>query len=515
LYENDQAIYRIEKTSFFDVDADSTPASKLEGFILNPEIDITTLPAVAVLDSGVHFPPEFESLIVQHWKVHSSKGGDTKHGTGVAGNVAFRYVSQNIHGNIITPRTRIIDCNILDGGVSTQSFIHRIQNAVAAFADIAKIYNLSANSSENIEQDTMSIVGYELDTLQMRMGVQFVISAGNHYLWKSQKSLDDILDDDDSQITPPADSLYSITVGAVVGEDHVQSLSQKNDIAPYSRKGPGFKGLMKPDICAYAGTITKTGVIPADHFSLSITHDGMLAPNVGTSFSAPIVAGDLAEISSVISDGNPLLAKALLFHTALPLWDTDDIDESELAFAHSLYGRGLTNVNEGKYSSSSKVTFARTGKLNRRTKEHVTIYMPEILAAQTGRNIAKVTITCISAPPVDVNKGTEYLGAYIRVALHKGIGDNITFKGVNPTFKESREKWDICQYVSKPFSRFNAGDWQIWLELFGRWDKNEIDVPYALAVTIEDISGSLDIYSEIEALNRYRPINEVRVRMET
>jgi hypothetical protein len=126
LYENDQAIYRIEKTSFFDVDADSAPTSKLEGFILNPEIDIAALPTVVVLDSGVNFPPEFESLIVQHWKAQSSKGGDAKHGTGVAGNVAFRYVSRNIHSNTITPRTRIIDCNILDGGVSTQSFIRLV-----------------------------------------------------------------------------------------------------------------------------------------------------------------------------------------------------------------------------------------------------------------------------------------------------------------------------------------------------------------------------------------------------
>jgi hypothetical protein len=140
--------------------------------------------------------------------------------------------------------------------------------------------------------------------------------------------------------------------------------------------------------------------------------------------------------------------------------------------------------------------------------------MPEILAAQSGRNIAKVTITCLSAPPVDLNKGTAYLGAYIRASLKKSAGDEATLKNVTPEFKESREKWDICQYVTKPFSRFNAGDWQVWLELFGRWDKKELDVPYALVVTIEDVSGSLDIYSEIEALNRYRPINEVRVRLE-
>ena len=513
LYENDQAIYRIEKTSFFDVDADSIPASKLEGLALNANVPLTTLPIVAVLDSGVKFTPDFEDLIVQHWIAHGSKGGDAAHGTSTAGNVAFRYITQNIQGNIITPRARIIDCNILDGKVSQQNFIKRMQDAVATFSDITKIFNLSANSDETIEGDKMSIVGYELDYIQKLKGVQFVISAGNHELWKTQESLEDIIDDDDSRIAPPADSLYSITVGAIVGETHEHSLSTKNNIAPYSRKGPGFKGLVKPDICAYAGTITNSGIVPADSFSLSLTHDWMLAPNAGTSLSAPIVAGDLAEISSIIPDGNPLIAKALLYHTAMSLWDEDELDDSDRAFMHCLYGRGLSNIEDSKYSSASKVTFIRNGVLNRTTKEHVTIYMPEILAAQVGRNVAKVTITCISAPPVDINKGTEYLGAWIRASLHKNDGIEIDDKSVKPKFKESREKWDICQYVYKPFTTFRAGDWQIWLELFGRWDKKETDVPYALVVTIEDVSGTLDIYSEIEALNRYRPINEIRVRL--
>jgi len=81
------------------------------------------------------------------------------------------------------------------------------------------------------------------------------------------------------------------------------------------------------------------------------------------------------------------------------------------------------------------------------------------------------------------------------------------------SFKENREKWDICQYIYKPFTTFHAGNWQVRLELFGRWDDKAIDVPYALAVTIEDVSGTLDIYSEIEALNRFRPISEMRVQV--
>jgi hypothetical protein len=512
-FENDQAIYRIEETHFFSVDADSAPVMDIKNLVLNPETIIDDLSIVAVLDSGVAFPPNLESLIVQHWRAPDSKGGNAEHGTSVAGNAAFRYIQQNIRGNILTPRARILDCNILDGSVATQDFIKRIQTAVTVFSDAVKIYNLSANTKVTIEGDKMSIVGYELDILQMKKGVVFIISAGNHDLWKTQNSLKDIIDDDDSRISPPADSLHSIIVGAIVGENHKSSLSRKNEIAPYSRKGPGFRGLIKPDMSAYAATIA-SGITPQDPYSLVMTANGMLAPCVGTSYSAPIIAGDLAEIVKILPDSNILLAKAIMFHHAVPLWDTEDITDEEANFAHNLYGRGISNLDASLYSSQSKVSFVRTGILNRTTKERIKIYMPEILAAQAGRNIARVSITCVSAPPIDISKGTEYLGAYIRVSLKKNAGDDVNLIDVNPGTKESREKWDVCQYISKPFTTFHSGNWQVWLELFGRWQKKAEDVRYALVVTIEDMSGQLPIYNEIEVQNRYQPLNEIRIQVE-
>ena len=51
-----------------------------------------------------------------------------------------------------------------------------------------------------IEGDEMSIIGFELDALQLKYGVQFVVSAGNHELWKTETSIDELLDDDDSRI---------------------------------------------------------------------------------------------------------------------------------------------------------------------------------------------------------------------------------------------------------------------------------------------------------------------------
>jgi hypothetical protein len=188
--------------------------------------------------------------------------------------------------------------------------------------------------------------------------------------------------------------------------------------------------------------------------------------------------------------------------------------EDELTLAHNLYGRGLSNVEESRFSSPSKVTFVRTGSLNRITKERVSIYMPPILAAQVGRNVAKVTVTCVSRPLVDRTKGTEYLGAYIRASLKKSHSDGVTLMPVQQDYREGRQKWDICHQFSKTFSKFNAGDWQVWLELFGRWDDKNDDVPYALVVTIEDVSGTLDVYSEIEALNRYRALNTIRIRLD-
>lgn len=268
----------------------------------------------------------------------------------------------------------------------------------------------------------MSILGYELDALQLKKNVQFIVSSGNHQLWSVEPKLENILEDDDSRISAPADSMLSIVVGAVSGETHPNSLSSANEIASYSRRGPGFNGFFKPDLTAYGGSIAYVAgsvSVPEDKYSLLLDKNGKLTPDAGTSFTAPIVAGDFAEILNIIPNQDILLAKALLYHNAIPIWDEESVTDEELTFAHNLYGRGMSDVDGSKYSSPSKVTFVRTGSLNRTTKERVKLYMPEILAAQVGRNVAKVSVTCMSMPPVDRTKGTEYLGAYVRASLKK------------------------------------------------------------------------------------------------
>ena len=517
-FENDSAIYRIEETRFFNVGVDNFLVNISDSAQMADGVSLEDLPIVVILDSGINFPSPFDQLVVEHWTAPLSPGGDKNHGTRVASRVLFSQLGNQLaDSQRITPRARVIDCNILDGPVPENIMIQRIQQAVDCYHEISKIYNLSANASIPIEGDEMSIIGFELDALQLKYGVQFVVSAGNHELWKTETSIDDIFDDDDSRIAPPADSMLSIVAGAVVSEDHVGSLSGKNIIAPYSRRGPGFAGFSKPDMCAYGGTISLDGTgahVPVDMTSLVLTQNGTVEPDAGTSFTAPTVAGDLAEILNNTPNDDILLAKALLYHNAKPLWESDEMENEELAFAHNLYGRGTASVEDSKFSSPSRVTFLRTGSLNRLTKERVKIYMPEVLAAQVGRNVARVTVTCLSLPPVDRTKGSEYLGAFIRASLKKSHPDGHLLP-VTQDYSEGRRKWDVCCQFTKTFTSFNSGDWQIWLELFSRWDEENIDVPYALVATIEDVSGTLDVYSEVQAQNRYQLANTLRIKVGT
>ena len=336
-FENDSVIYRIEETRFFNVGVDNFLVNIPDSAQMADGVSLEDLPIVVILDSGINFPPPFDQLVVEHWTAPLSPGGDKNHGTRVASRVLFSQLGNQLaDSQRITPRARVIDCNILDGPVPENIMIQRIQKAVDCYHEISKIYNLSANASIPIEGDEMSIIGFELDALQLKYGVQFIVSAGNHELWKTETSIDDILDDDDSRIAPPADSMLSIVVGAVVSEDHVGSLSGKNIIAPYSRRGPGFAGFSKPDMCAYGGTISLDGTgahVPVDMTSLVLTQNGTVEPDAGTSFTAPTVAGDLAEILNNTPNNDILLAKALLYHNAKPLWESDEMENEELASA--------------------------------------------------------------------------------------------------------------------------------------------------------------------------------------
>lgn len=512
----DSAIFRIEETEFFHYIKPNI-LETYDGFIrLDENIDVKTLPTVAILDNGIEFNEELEKLVVRHWKATGCEEGDKTHGTPVASKTIFSNIGKQILQDRMKPRAKVIDCTVMGkSSVPMNIMIQRIQEAVNTFKDIAKIFNLSANTEQPIDGENMSIMGYELDVLMYKYSIKFVISAGNHYLNSTANEIKEIIDDDDSRIASPADAMLGITVGAISGEGYNNSLSTKNIITPYSRIGPGFAGFRKPDIMAYGANLLKNNDVPKDEYSILIGKSGNLIKEAGTSFTAPVISGDLAEILSILPENNVLMAQALLYHSARPVWDTKNIDNEEAQYIADCYGRGISNPQFGKYSSDDRVTFIRYGQMNKKNKQRIKFYMPKILAETKKRNKAKVIVTCVTQAPIDRTKGTDYVGAYISASLHKIDSKGNIENSSNPTISEGRKKWDTCYHFEKVFSQFNSGDWEVWLELFSRWDiPEDQNIDYAIAITIEDLTnGKNNIYQEIqiETQGRFRPLNEINI----
>lgn len=512
---NESAVYRIEQTGFFHLSPSASV--KIDSALqqLDPSINPTELPVVVVLDSGVRFPNEYKALVPVHWTAPGVSGIGGPHGTQVASKVIFGHIGLQLTEPYLKARARVIDCDIYGAAltVSQEQMSQRIEAAVAAFHDVAKIFNLSSNVPKAIDGDELSILGYQLDSLMKKYRVKFVVSAGNHYLAHTCDNLEEILDDTDARIAEPADAMLGIAVGAVAGSGTKDTFSQRGEPTAYTRIGPGFAGYYKPDLVAFGGNLRKDLQTARDPFAFVLGPNGTLCMDAGTSFTAPIVAGDLAELSTIVPDNDILLAQALLYNGAERIWNTARMSKEEAIYMGNLYGRGLSAPENCKASNPYKVTFLRSGILKKSTKEHVRFLMPTLQAAAKGNSNTRVTVTCITDAPIDKSKGEQYLGACITASLHK-LDQRGELKNGNPRVSDNKGKRDTCNHFYKDFSKFSGGTWEVWLDLFSKWDIDEnTEIPYSLAITIEDLTRTNDIYSAVikESAGRFSPIETVRV----
>ncbi|MDR0391104.1 MAG: S8 family peptidase [Planctomycetaceae bacterium] len=517
--ENDNAIYRAEETNFFHFDTSEVKSDPLPTFVLDPETDLNSLVPVVVIDSGVDFSnTPIDQLILEHWPPTRYQTRDTSHGTQVASRVIF---GDNIHQQIrlgtLTPQASVIDACILveNDSLSEDQLIQYIKDIVETYHERAKIYNLSLNAKNPIQSDRISLIAYEIDNLSSKYGVIFVVSAGNHDIWKYHNSISDVLDDDDVKISPPAESYLALTVGAINDENDPNSLTRKDEISPYSRTGQGFAGNEKPDLVAYGGNISQQN--HSIFGTKVISNNGMCKSVSGTSFSAPVVSGHLSTLLSVLPEQNSvMIAKTLLIHLAHPIYDYECLQEDEIASYKKLYGNGMPSIERTINSTPSRVTFVASDQLNRLTKHRVTFRVPEILASNTKRKSpAIITITSTTFPTLDHTKGEEYLGAYVSASLHKRKNNDETFTANPAKIQTGRKKWQPICHFKKSFCQFNSGDWEVWLELFTRWDTNKTeDIPYVLAITIETPLTEIDIYEAIqqEVPNKYQPLTNLPIK---
>lgn len=498
--------------------------------------NLDALPLVCVLDDGVSFPDNISASIAGRWTAPDINYNTSAHGTKVASRIIFgENLAEQISNQLLIPKARIIDAVISDGNTVTESkIISRIRKAVQEIKHITTTFCLAFNdnSSSIFGEKSVSKLAFELDAISYKEGVNFVVSMGNHELWRTVNDINDIYEHNDARLASPAESLHSLSIGSITKDEHPDSISNKNALSPFSRVGYGFANSYKPDLVYPGGNVCKQNTrcfIPRTSAMFVINTDGYVTLDFGTSFSAPLAAFDLSSLQqSVIEYLNGIgdtdnldrkatfISRALLSHHAKSIDTMSDATTEEY---NKVYGCGYGNLDHAKESFASKPTYIRYGKMNRKTKEKVGFLIPAVLSdkRKNGVKLAKVTVTCLSISPVDMSKGSEYLRAYIDTSLHM-LNSNSKLVTKNPSQKNGRKKWSNLHHFSQEFTVFDSGDWQLWLELYTKPEiSDEEEIEYVLIITIESLyeNEELDLYGEIEATNRFNILQEISIDIST
>lgn len=386
-------------------------------------------PVVAVFDTGI--APTASAL--QPWIASSEQfvlppDTDFEHGTFVSSLVANAASLNDDHPSI--PQT---GCLIHDvcGLESSRSFVSdlmvRIGEAVANRPDL-KVWNLSLGTAKLCSDDEFSIFGRELDKISDRHNVLFVVAAGN-YLDSPRRSWPptgvSLLD----RVCGPADSVRSLTVGALAHLDSQTSFAKIDEPACYSRRGPGPVFTPKPDIVHIGGNVDS----PWDSNTIGIgglLPDNSRARQSGTSFASPIAAALAARSWAALEGGSvavdPALVKAVLIHSAELASPPRD------ALTKRYYGSGIPKDPLSLlYDSPDSFTMYFRANLTTPAqnwrKDHFPIPTPLL---SNGKLRAEVIMTTVYNPPLDPNAGAEYIRANVETAF--GVLSTVNGK---PSFK--------------------------------------------------------------------------------
>jgi hypothetical protein len=499
-----------------------------------PQIEQTpkNLLPICVLDTGVdatHPLMGKEVLTGSHDFTPDNNPSDFNgHGTFVAGIAAYYDLEELMNRKLIAPLASVISAKIQSRQRSqNKKFLEkRITQAVELLHSITPIFSLSimypgyCNYSKS-----PSKLAHVIDKLSKRHNVIFVISSGN----LDDKELQSLnhssnypqyFTDKHCLTYHGAEACSCLTVGGISHKINSRSMAtQKGQPSPFTRRGE-FKHRYKPDLSHFAGNleidpITRT--VGANKTELGVASIGInkkqVAYDMGTSYSAPMVANILARVKEVHPDASLNLLKALLIHSAS--WPEAHSSLSvNKEMKKVLYGKGRPSFEKAAYCDNYSPTYIIEGSLMCNEIANIPFYVPEIMRKIWDR---RIRITLVYDPPV--NPGVEgYTLVDLDFKLFKQLDDDSLVeqgKGTRWT-NDYRLPWDNVKSDVYTWQQSGWGkDWRLQIipeTRFRNMFKGQHHVQnYAVVISIENPSMTQNIYEEIDHWRRkVRQIFEVK-----
>ncbi|MCL5878169.1 MAG: S8 family peptidase, partial [Candidatus Bathyarchaeota archaeon] len=411
-----------------------------------PGEPLSNCKTICVLDTGVKKNHPFLANLVTDSKDFSSDNSceDLQgHGTFVAGLAAYGNLE-----NVVDAQASAKIINAKIHGATNNGYLEKsITRAVNHFHNIAKIFSLSVMYETYSNIDYPSDLAYRIDKLSNELEVIFVICTGNirdnlQPLLSVQK-YPSYFRQDGCRIFSGAEASTAITVGGIANKDTKKSLAKIGQPSPFTRRGQLAKRC-KPDVVNYAGNLELNafGQLSSHNSALgviSLSLNNTLAYDLGTSYSAPMVANILARLYREYPDASLNLLKALLIHFS-DVPKNHYYLKADEALKKSLYGKGLPEFEACAFSQNYAPTYIIEDSIGYDEVALIPVYVP--LAMKKIFGARKMKITLVYNPPV--NKGVEgYTLVDLDFQLFKRLKDGELQRQTNFKFsKYFKKPWD-------------------------------------------------------------------------
>lgn len=503
-------------------------------------------PKIGVIDGGI--AAQLSPWVKYTAGVLDASHASLDHGSFIAG-LLVEGAQRNPHLSLELDGCELADINVFPNtkipGVfdlyypnGSSDFFDEIDGAIEQCREQhgIRVFNLSINAVMPTQLDQYSLEARRLDEIAERHDVLIVVSAGN--LKEAQMRPEWPANDTaaaailaatrDDGLFVPAETVRNLSVSSV---NPFGMSSCIGDVpARYTRRGPGLRTGLKPDLCHFGGS---GSFCASTEFGLhSLAPNGAAVSGCGTSYAAPLVAKTLAALEhSIEGEVSRETLTALVVHSAvMPKALTR---KAFKGVAPQLVGFGRPkSAVEALSGSPHEITLLFSSRITYRKMLEFRFSWPASLVTAEGKCSGDVQMTLVASPPLDYRFGSEFIRINIDAALQQEKEDGKFAKALEPTHvffgsDGARNEKDLIEHQLKwaPTKSFSArmkgrgksSNWRLvvnYLERAGMMMPEE-GVAFSVLLTIRDPSGEKPVFNEMRQVLESTGIKTADIRTAT
>ncbi|WP_375459871.1 S8 family peptidase [uncultured Enterovirga sp.] len=494
-------------------------------------------PKLGIIDGGVG--PALSDWVLERWDLLDESDTDPDHGTFIG---ALAVGGNALNGAEVCPEpdgAEIVDIAIFPNEAQPNAFSSYFPNGLADFFDevdnavadakarhATRIFNLSLNIQHQATPDRYGPHAARLDAIAEANGAVFFISAGNttpqaqRTEWPEDETqaLVALASARNDGLLMPAESVRNVSVAALNPPGLPNAIASAP--ARYSRRGPGLRAGVKPDLAHFGGSGSPQ--TPLGHGLFSLKPDGSTCDGCGTSYAAPLVAKTAAVLDQSIEGevSRETLIGLLLHHARMP----EVLATKSLSgVARDLAGFGMPpaarEILEGE---DHQITLVFASRIRRDQQISFAFAWPPSLVTSDGKCRGSAKLTLVSTPPLDARFGSEFVRINIDAAVQQEVFDKtgkpgwkgqldavyLPGKADAPAIEAERIehglKWSPVKQFARtmPIGIGKSSNWRMFVSYLTRAGERVPDegVPFTALLTISDPGRDAPVFNDMRAL---------------